>query len=299
MSDDVTRQEQDSGSVTGLLYMAGSALFFSVMSVLVKEAGQSLPSQQVVLFRSAALLGLAFGHIRWAGVEPWGTNRPLLLLRGVVGFAALSCFYYALTHLPLPDATLIQYTNPIWTALLAAFFLGEAVKSIEIGGLVASLVGVVLIQQPAFLFVSGGEARLPAAAVAVALGGALFSATAYVIVRKLRETEHPLVVVFYFSLVATPAAVATSATLLQWPTPREWVLLVGVGLTTYTAQVMLTKGLHLEKAGRATAISYLQIVFAFGWGITLFDEYPNALSVSGAVLIVGSALLIALKSRNS
>lgn len=275
----------------GLLYMAGSAFFFSIMSVLVKWAGQTLPSQEIVFFRSAGVMALALGHMRIEGIDPWGNNRRLLLVRGLVGFVALSCFYYALTKLPLPDATLIQYTNPIWTALLAAIFLGELLGAIEILGLLASLVGVVLIQQPTFLF--GGQSRLPPEAVLVAICGAIAAAGAYVIVRRLRRTEHPLVVVFYFAFIATILSVPTAAPSARWPTGIEWGILLGIGVVTYLAQVMLTRGLHLEKAGRATAISYLQIVFAFLWGMLIFAEYPTVLSVVGAVLIIGSTAGIA------
>ena len=277
--------------------MAGSAFFFSIMSVLVKWAGQTLPSQEIVFFRSAGVMGLALGHLRMEGIDPWGNNRRLLLVRGLVGFVALSCFYYALTELPLPDATLIQYTNPIWTALLAAIFLGELLGIVEILGLIASLVGVVLIQQPTFLF--GGQSRLPPDAVLVAICGAVAAAGAYVIVRRLRRTEHTLVVVFYFAFIATILSIPTAAPTAQWPTGLEWGILLGIGVVTYLAQVMLTRGLHLEKAGRATAISYLQIVFAFVWGMLLFGEYPTSLSVVGAVLIIGSTGAIAwLRSRS-
>ncbi len=287
----ISVSRHDSSLPVGLLYMMGAAFFFSVMSLLVKWVGQRLPTFEIVMVRSVLMLIFAYGHLCWLGRDPWGHDRPRLLLRGVLGFCALSCFYYSITHLPLADATLLQYLNPIFTALIAALFLGEAIRTLEIGGMVASLVGVALIQQPPFLF--GGEARLAAFPVMVALGGALFSAGAYVTVRSLRSTEHPIVIIFFFSLVAAPASVPLAWSSAIVPRGGEWGLLIAIGVVTYVAQICLTRGLQLEKAGRATAITYLQIVFAFGWDMLIFDQYPTALSSLGAVLIVGSALTIA------
>jgi drug/metabolite transporter (DMT)-like permease len=129
-------------------------------------------------------------------------------------------------------------------------------------------------------------------AVAVALCAAILSSVAYTTVRGLRETDDPLVVVFYFPLVATPAAVPFMITKAVWPTPFEWLLLVGVGVVTQIGQIFLTKGLHRERAGRATSMSYIQVVFAATWGLLFFHEVPNSLSIVGAVLILCGMLVV-------
>lgn len=271
--------------------MIGAVFSLSLMSLMVKWVGQRLPAFEMVMARSAVMLALSYGHLRWIGQYPWGHDRKRLLLRGVLGFCALSCFYYGITHLPLADATLLHYLNPVFTAIIAALFLDEPIHPIEIGGMATSLVGIVLIQQPPILF--GGDARLAAFPVIVALGGALFSASAYVTIRSLRETEHPVVIVFFFSLIAAPASVPFAWSDLIMPRGIEWLILVAIGAVTYLAQLLLTRGLHLEKAGRATAVTYLQIVFAFGWDMLIFAQYPTPSSLVGAGMIVGSALTIA------
>lgn len=275
----------------GLRYMALSALFFSVMGALVKLAGETLPSQEIVFFRSLLVLIFAYVTLRRLDISAWGENKKWLVIRGTTGFIALSCFYYSVTHLPLADATVIMYTNPVFTGILAAVFLGESLTKIEVGGVGLSIVGVVLIAQPSFLF--AGDSRLELATVGIALAGAIFAAISYVIVRQLRETEHPMVVVFYFPLIATPASIPLAIPDAVLPNWTELGLLLAIGIVTHIAQVTMTRGLHLEKAGRATAVSYLQIVFAFILGMLFFDEFPNGLSVAGAVLIVGSTLAIA------
>jgi drug/metabolite transporter (DMT)-like permease len=112
----------------GIRYMAAAALFFSVMSLLVKSAGQRLPVQEVVLARSSVGAALSWHSLRRRGVPLWGQRRGLLLVRGLLGYAGLSCFFYALVHLPLAEATVIQYTNPVFTALLAVVFLSEHIR---------------------------------------------------------------------------------------------------------------------------------------------------------------------------
>ena len=273
--------------------MVAAAFLFSLMTLFVKLTGQRVPSQQIVLIRTVFTLVFSYLALRWARITLWGNDRLWLFLRGLAGFGALCCVYYAVTHLPLAEATVIQYTNPVFTALLAALFLRERLGLWEVGGTFLSLSGVVLIARPAFLFGSAAPG-LDLLAVGVALFGAFLSGIAYVIVRKLRATEHPLVVVFYFPFVSLFGALPTALPSAIWPTPAEWLMMiVGVSLTAQVAQVFMTRGLHLERAGRATAFSYLQIVFAACWGFLFFGEVPDAWSIGGAVLVVGGTLLTA------
>jgi len=269
----------------GLRYMAAGAFFFALMSLLVKVAGQRLPTMEVVLARSVIILLLTWGWLRIRRIPLVGGEQKLLLLRGVLGFISLSLFYYGVIHLPLADATVIQYTNPVWTSLLAAAFLAEGLGRREVALSLASLAGVVLMAQPTFLF--GGEAAgLPPVAVAAALGGAVFSAGAYVTVRRLGRTEHPMVIVFWFALVSTVGALPFVAWNFVVPTSGELVVLLGVGITTQAGQVFLTLGLRAERAGRAMAVAYLQIVFAALWGFAVFAEVPDRWTLIGAGIIV-------------
>jgi drug/metabolite transporter (DMT)-like permease len=277
----------------GMRYMAAGALAFSIMSLLVKVAGQRLPSQQVVMVRAIITLVLSAWAVRHASVPWWGSRekRGLLVLRGVVGFTALSCFYHSIVHLPLADATVIQYTNPVFAGLLAVPFLGERLRRREIVSVLVSMAGVALVMRPSFLF--GQGAALDPVTVGIGLVGAMCSATAYVTVRKLGATEHPSVIVFYFAGISVVAALPTALPGALWPTPVEWLVLLGVGVSTQLGQMYITHGLRLERAGRATATGYLQIVFAALWGILFFAELPDWGTFLGAALIVGSTLALA------
>ncbi len=270
--------------------MVLAAFFFSIMSAGVKYLGQSLSSQIIVFFRSAVALVYSYLLVRWAGQALWGEHKLLLIGRGLAGFGALTCFFFALTKLPLADATVIHYTNPIFTTFLAAFFIGESIERRELGGALLSFAGIVLIAQPAFLFEGSG---LNPAYVGIALLGAVFSSIAYVIIRRLRGKEHPFVIIFYFPLIATAGSAPSLALNFVWPTPLEWlILIVGVGAMAQIAQIFLTNGLHAERAGRAMSMSYLQILFAAIWGLLFFGEMPGLLSILGTLLVVGGTVLI-------
>ena len=272
--------------------MAASALAFAVMTVLVKLAGQRIPSQEIVLARAIVTLALSWVILRRLGRAPLGTDRRWLFLRGVLGFLGLSCVYYAVTHLPLAEATVLQYLHPVFTALLAGVFLGERLRPIVFASCGLSLTGVVLVTRPAFLF-GGGGAELDPFAVLVAVGGAFFSAAAYVVVKRLSRTEHPVVIVLWFPLVAVPASIPTVVPVAVWPAGLEWLVLIGVGIAAQLGQVWLTQGLRHETAARATAVSYLQVLFAAGFGVLLFQEVPTPLSLVGTVLVLLGTLLVA------
>jgi drug/metabolite transporter (DMT)-like permease len=112
--------------------MAVSAFWFSVMALGVKAAGRRLPSQEVVLVRGVVTLALSWAALRRAGLAvrvPGRGRQALLALRGLFGTAGLTCFYASVTRLPLAEATLLQYTNPLWAAALAAVALGERVRA--------------------------------------------------------------------------------------------------------------------------------------------------------------------------
>ncbi|NNE46336.1 MAG: DMT family transporter, partial [Rhodothermales bacterium] len=222
----------------GLRYMASAALFFSLMTVFVKMIGTRIPSAEVVFFRSVISVVLTLGMLRHHGISPWGNRKGLLLVRSISGFMALLCFFYAIARLPLADVTVIHFTHPVFVALLAALFLREHVSLRQAASLFISITGVLVITRPSFLTRSA-VGMLPPLVVGVAIVGAILASVAYVLVRKLRESEDPLVVVLWFPLISVPAAVPIMWSNAVWPTPREWLLLAGVGITTQIAQVYL------------------------------------------------------------
>ena len=273
--------------------MVAAAFFFSLMSLLVRLAGaEGIPTMQVVFARSVVVLAITALLLLRQGVSPLGHSRGLLLLRGGVGFISLSCFYFALIHLPLAEATVIQYTNPVWTALLAALLLREAIGRRELALSLTSLAGVVIIARPAIVFGTATES-LPALPVLAGLVGAVVSGLAYVIVRHVSRTELPLVIVFWFALVSAVGSLPMLIGGFVSPSPATAWLLLGVGVTTFLGQIFVTLGLRAERAGKAMSVAYLQVVFATLWGVLILAEQPDRWTLVGAVVILGSTWLLA------
>jgi drug/metabolite transporter (DMT)-like permease len=280
---------------SGVRYILASTLFFSLMSVLVKLAGQRLPVQEIVFSRGVVSLFLSYWLVRRAGIPLWGNRRWILVLRGLVGFAAMSCFYFALTRIPIAEATVLHFTSPLWTALLAALLLREPVTGRIVASIAVSFAGVVLITRPGFLF-GGAAAGTDPLGIGAALLGAFLAAGVYVAVREASKTEHPLVIVFYFPLVIIPAS-APFWPSFQLPEGWEWLVLLGVGVSTLIGQVFLTRGLSLEPAARAMTIGYSQIVLVAIWGMVFFGEFLDVWSAAGSLLVIAGTLAVALSGR--
>ncbi|MCJ7628177.1 MAG: DMT family transporter, partial [Longimicrobiales bacterium] len=115
----------------GIRYALFGALFFSIMSALAKLVGARIPVQEIILIRGVLFGGLTLALLRRKGLNPWGNERPLLFLRGLLGYGALTCFFWAVMHLPLGDTTTLHFTNPVFGALLAALVLGEVLRKWE------------------------------------------------------------------------------------------------------------------------------------------------------------------------
>ena len=278
----------ESITMTGPRYVLISALGFAVMAALVKEAGQlGIPLLQIIFVRAVISVALSLADIRLAGVCPLGTRRGLLFARGLFGFAALTGVFYALIHLSMAQATLLQYLHPVFTALLAFLFLAERPTVATLSCIVLSLMGLVCILSP-YAAVTDAQ-PLPVWPVLAGLGGALGSGIAYTLVRKLALTEHPSVIVLYFPMVCLPGTLLLGVKDFVWPTVNGWWVLLGVGCFTQLGQLALTKAMQLDEASRVTSLSYVQIVFAAILGCLIFDEIPTDATLLGGVLILMGA----------
>jgi len=270
----------------GVLYMTASAFGFSVMGVLVKLASARMPLGEIVFARAVITLGISLALVRRAGLSPWAGPRMPLVLRGLLGFGGLAGYYIALDRLPLADATVLQNSTPLLTGVLAWWLLDESIGWSTAIAIACGIAGVALIVRPS------GDAIDPTGVIA-ALGGVACSSVAYVTVRRLSRTVHPLVIVLYFPLVATPLALPWMLASFVVPGPVDLLLLVALGAATQVGQVFLTMGLSIESAGRATSINYLQVPFAMLWQLAVFGELPTGWTVAGASLILGGTLLVA------
>ena len=262
-------------------YMLASALAFSIMSLMVKLSyEQGIPIMEILAARSLLSIVFCFWTIRKLKLSLfYKDHQLLLLLRGIVGFIALSCVFYSVSQLPLALATVIQYLNPMFTALLALFFLKEQIHKGLILCFIVSMLGLMIMTNPF------GASTPEPLALAAALTGAFLSALAYVIVRKLSAAVPPTIIVLYFPLVALPASLPFVIPDFVMPDLIGLFYLLLVGIFTQLGQIYLTKAMKLSQAGTAMSYSYTQVVFAAVLGFVVLGEVPSLQTWLGAILI--------------
>ncbi|BCN26006.1 DMT family transporter [Vibrio alfacsensis] len=274
----------------GVRFMVLSAFGFALMSATVKHVSlYGIPVFEIVAARALVSLIISYADVKRKGISVWGNNKPLLFARGAVGTMALMCVYYSVTTLPLAEATIFQYIHPVFTALLAVFFLKERIHFSTLLCIVLCLLGV-------YVMVSGdtgpnAQQTLPMFSVMIAILGAFGSSIAYVIVRKLSQTEDSSVIIFYFPLVALPASILLIGDQFVMPDAYLTMMLVLVGVFTQIGQLGLTKAMQTQEAGKASAYSYVQIIFSVILGIIFFGELPSIWTYLGGALIVTGALI--------
>lgn len=274
-----------------------SAFGFSLMAVCVKLAsGQGIPVLEIVAARALVSLVLSYVNVRRKGISLLGHKKHLLLSRGTVGALALICVYYAITHMPLAEATVLQYLHPMFTAVLALIFLKERIQLSTMLSIVFSFIGLLLVARPEILF-GLNKSDLSWFAIGAAVLGAFGSAVAYVLVRKLNETEDASVIIFYFPMVALPLSLGLLGSDFVMPTGWAWLTLLFVGIFTQIGQIGLTKAMRTETASKATAFSYLQVVFVVLLAWLIFGEIPDFWIVSGGGLILFGAMVNAFWKR--
>ncbi|KIP02015.1 hypothetical protein PHLGIDRAFT_96431 [Phlebiopsis gigantea 11061_1 CR5-6] len=317
----------------GMLLIAGSQGFFSLMNVAVKTLNSLDPpvsAMELVFVRMFITWICCVSYMYITKVPdpilgPKGV-RLLLCLRGFVGFFGLFGVYYSLQYLSLSDATVLTFLAPMGASVAAAFFLGESITWKQCGAGLCSLFGVILIARPASLF--GRVAELPdvtlsdgtgnlvedisltphvtqaqrLVAVGVALLGVLGATGAYTTIRAIGKRAHPLHNITYFSslcVIVSTISMIVMRTEFILPLRLAWIaMLLMIGIFGFFAQTLLTMGLQREAVGRGTMAVYTQVVYAMTFDQIFFHSSPSVLSILGTLIIVCSAIYVAVTKEN-
>jgi len=276
-------------------YMLLSALGFALMSACVKEVSTyGIPVLEIVAARAIVSAFISYADIKRKKISPWGNNKPLLIARGATGAIALMFVYYAVTTLPLAEATVLQYSHPVFTVFLAVVLLKETVERSTLLCIFISLIGLGVMVMPN---VQGNTMPYSWLSIGAGLLGAFGSAAAYVMVKKLTKTEDSSVIVFYFPFIALPISIILLGNDFVMPTLPALGLLLLVGIFTQVGQVGLTKALHSADANKATAYAYVQVVFSVLIGWLYFGEMPILTTIIGGGLVVAGALINVIWKR--
>jgi len=261
------------------------------MGVFIKLAGQSgLSNEMVVFLRNC--FGLLFLspwllRLRFSGLK---TAKPLLhLLRASMGLAAMYCFFYAIPRINLAEAILLNYTIPLFTPLVAFYWLGERTSRATWWAIMTGLVGVILILKP------GTSAFQPAAAVGLCAG--VLAAVALTSIRRLSVTEPTARIVFYFALYSIIISSVPAGLYWQTPTLNQWGIMLAAGCLATIGQLLITRGYSLAPASQVGIYTYGAVIFAglFGWWV--WGETLDQWSLAGATIVIFAGALSLRASR--
>ncbi len=284
----------------GSLWMLAAGASFAVMSVFVKLASPLFSSQELVFWRS--VLGLLF----ITGMLPlWrrGTTGPLFsrahlglhLRRGLVGFAALATFFYALGQLPMSVAITLNYTSPLFLALIMPWWLKERPRPAQYLAVALGFIGVAMLLRP-----WEGEGNLVAGLVGLFSG--LMAALAYVHVRQLGERREPeWRTVFWFAVICTlGAALSASATAWHVPTRGNIGVLLAVGLFATLGQLAMTRAYRRGQTVVVASLAYSTVVFgSLLDGLIWNERLPVVAWLGMALVILAGIWAVILNEKES
>jgi drug/metabolite transporter (DMT)-like permease len=267
---------------SGVRYMLLASFFFSLMQVCVKFLPH-IPAIEIVFFRSLVSLVISYLALKRARIPPFGKKKPILIARGGVGAVALILFFLTIQKMPLAGAVTFQFLSPIFTAILGVFIVSERVSIKQYLFFGISFMGIVVIK--------GFDDRIPLLYATLGIISAVFSGLAYNIIRKIKTSEHPLVIVLYFPLVTLPITAIYCLFFWVQPNGMDWFWLLMTGIFTQLAQYYMTMSYQQEDLSTVAILKYIGIIYAVGFGYFLFDEHLPWGSVLGIVLVLGGAIL--------
>ncbi len=300
-ADAAPAKKRAGGPLRGITLKVLSVCCFVVMATMLK-ATQTVPSGQMVFFRSFFALLPVLAFLAWRGTlsHAFTTRRPLgHVVRGLVGVSSMSLGFFALTRLPLPEATAISYASPLVIVILSAVLLHERVQIFRWTTVLVGLVGVMIILWPRLTVFSGGAAPVDGTTIGAlaALAAAVLSAFAMLQVRTLVQTERTEAIVTYFFISASLLSLLTLPFGWVMPTPEQAALLVGAGVFGGVGQLLLTSCYRYADMSVIAPFEYVSLILTIILGFVIFADVPTPAMLIGAVIIVGSGIAVILRER--
>jgi drug/metabolite transporter (DMT)-like permease len=269
----------------GILLMIAAILLFTTMDATAKGLIERYPAPQVIWVRFAGQLLIVLLLLRHHLGPVLRTRFPVLhFWRSASQFGATTFFFLSLPHIGLAEATAIADLNPVLITLGAALFLGEKLGPRRVAGVAVALIGALIVIRPG-AGVFTWWALLPFLC-------ALSYATSALLTRKIGAQESVWASMVYAALFGT--IVAGMALPFVWqPVATEDLWRFGlIACLGTAAQLCIIRSFSITEASVVAPFAYLGIVFATGWGIVLYDQWPDRWTVIGALVIVGAGLYV-------
>ncbi len=267
-------------------WMIVAGLLFACMGVFVKLGAEHFSAAELVFYRSAIGLVVIFLIIKFRRLPITTENWKMHCGRGISGFAALMLFFYSISLLPLATAVTLNYTSPMFLAILMTLILKERLNRVMVLVFILGFLGVVLLLQPTF-----GKDQLLGGIMGLLSG--VLAGFAYLNIKRLGAAGEPdWRVVFYFTLISTiGAGLWMAAHDFHRVNLSSLWLLLGLGASATLAQLALTRAYQTGKTLTVGSLAYSTVVFASLLGVILWQEFLSPLSWLGIALIIASGIL--------
>jgi drug/metabolite transporter (DMT)-like permease len=267
-----------SPTVRAALWMCGALVSFPAMAVAGRQLSAELTTFQILFFRSLIGLFIIAALVQRSGWAQLKTHVfSTHLKRNVFHFAGQYAWFYGVAVISLTEVFAIEFTVPIWTAILATAFLGERMSRLRAFAVALGFFGILVIVRP-------GAASMHVATLVV-LGGALCFAIAYVFMKRLSATETPLTILFYMNSIQLLLCLGPAMPHWLWPSPGAWPFVVLVSVTALSAHYCLARALRLADATVVVPMDFLRLPLIAVVGYLFYGEALSIWVLVGALIV--------------
>lgn len=286
--------------LVGIMLMLGFCIVAPIGDAIAKILGEEIPVGQLLIVRFGIQAAFLVPIVWLTGIH-WRMGKRALrltLLRTALHIIGIGAMFTALQYLPLADAIAIAFVMPFIMLLLGKYVLDEEVGSRRLIACAVGFAGTLMVIQPSFAEV-GWPALLP---LLVAINFALFMLTT----RQIAKETDPIGLQAVSGVIATAVLIpivlvfqnsGVQALSLVTPSPRDWSLLVAIGVLGTCAHLMMTWSLRFAPSATLAPMQYLEIPFATIIGLIIFNDLPNGLAAVGILVTVAAGLYIILRER--
>ena len=273
-------------NVQGALWLVSGGFIFTSTSAMIRLLSTQVESVQTAFFRAVISVILLLPMIVAGRVKPWHSKRIIgHFWRTAMGTGSMVLGFYAVSMLPLADATAIAFSQPLFSVVVAALVLGEKVRWRRWSATVIGFAGVLIMVRP-------GEGSLQLGAL-VALANAAAVSISILLVRRLSDSETPLMILTQFAIFSTILLTVPAILVWRWPDFWGWVLAVGIALSATVGQYFWVQAFKAGEMSAVAPFEYMRLPFAVFVGWLIWGEMPVIWTYVGASIVIGSALYIA------
>jgi drug/metabolite transporter (DMT)-like permease len=275
-------------NVQGALWLVSGGFIFTSNGAMIRLLSAEIESVQTAFFRAFFSVLLLAPMIVLGRVKPWQSKRIQgHFWRTLMGTVSMVLGFYAVSMLPLADATAIAFSQPLFSVILAAVVLHEKVRWRRWTATVVGFVGVLVMVQP-------GAGSLQPGAI-VALLNALAVGISILLVRRLSDSEPPLMILTQFAIFSTVLLAIPAIWVWRWPSPFGWALAIGVSATATLGQYFWVQAFKSGEMSAVAPFDYLRLPFAVFTGWLIWGQMPAIWTYVGAAIVIASALYIAYR----